>query len=300
MPNNPHWPPTEVNYEDLRSLSEAGRLLVDELDRLRAEHLARPEAFALNSPAASDSAHQELSDHIDDALGAAAVRISAAVQQADVVVSWAAGAVEKEESPAFAIYSVARSAVELCALGRWLLEPGLLPRSRVARSLTRRHIDLHNALILKDPRTLDRIERVEGQARSLEFRKVGRRGRQGFETEPPGLTELAETLFASKTPYALLSAVVHGDMWALVNLGFRAEGDGHWRTLYSEVPIFGYWFALYYTVEGLSIAALLESGYRGWDLHRASTIVRGAYEHMGAPAMSLEIGTVLQRLSQPR
>jgi hypothetical protein len=144
-----------------------------------------------------------------------------------------------EPAQTIAPWTCVRAVIESSALASWLLDPSLDARTRVQRSLAFRYEGLdqqfkflqaigNNSMASS---VLDRITRAEGVALELGFPKlVDKKGKRiGIGLPMPSSTEIIKTTLNEEGVYRILSAAIHGHLWALQQLSYRRMDEASIR-----------------------------------------------------------------------
>lgn len=132
-------------------------------------------------------------------------------------------------------WTTARSAMESCALGCWLMDSTITRTERMARSFAFRYEGLRQQQKLL--RTTGagqeaaaeavggRIQTVEANAIELGFEPL--RGKRneiiGIGQSMPSITDLTATVLSHEEEYRLFSAVAHAHFWALSSLSLQVR-----------------------------------------------------------------------------
>jgi hypothetical protein len=194
-----------------------------------------------------------------------------------------------EPLEAWAPWSCVRALLEACALGRWLFDPTIDWTTRVGRSLTLRLEGLNQqkrfglAAGQSTSHAEDRILTVTGQAAKLGIEAVrNRRGRLvGFGSPMPSMTRLVSDELGEEAMYRLLSAVAHGHLWAITELGLKllpAEEappvEPSLRVLQKTPMLSGFLYLSRRSAHALARLLQHQVAYYGWRISGLKTLVQ--------------------------
>lgn len=141
-----------------------------------------------------------------------------------------------EPIESLAAWTCVRSMLESCALAAWMVDPDIDHTERVARQFAHRYQGLEQQIKFGRAASLDaaeldaiekRIDDVESSAMKLSYPEItnSQNKRIGIGRRMPGATQIINLMLNEEKTYRLLSAVAHGHMWALINLGYRPTDD---------------------------------------------------------------------------
>ncbi len=213
-----------------------------------------------------------LLDHAD-------MRAAAALDQIDTLLAFAAvGLSPPEPAPTYAPFTVARSVVEALAEAAWLIEP-TERRTRYARGLSLARRETKSAQAINgDLKAAERV--IQQDAARLSFHLVRKDFAAGYAEPIAGRGNMIGTLIPEGgRTYSLLSAISHGETWALVAVGYvehtrDASGD---RIVMNKVPTAGgFHFAIHAAYEGLGRFACKNAAYRDEDMSAIIAILSAA------------------------
>jgi hypothetical protein len=162
-------------------------------------------------------------DPVSAALDAAQLMVAAA----EDVIGAMLRVVEADTASIFAPQVLSRSALELLGRARWLADPEIETRRRIARYMTERIYSVAELRKIHPSRKehSDRIQRmILEEAERQGFRKLSVKGRPPAIGEPrPSQTEAIASLMldsatanAGTTLMRYYSAVTHGTLWGLL------------------------------------------------------------------------------------
>jgi hypothetical protein len=205
--------------DQLRGALEA---LLQETSRIVCENGITPKG---GSPAASD---QDAFVSLEAARG-----IPSQVAQLVEVAGDHISAFAKLIAPpieVIATWTAMRALLEAAARAKWLLEPGLDTKTRVARSVALRFVGLveqqrfvRSAQPDRVPWLRERMNEVERDANSWGLPTIKDKDgkRIGVGVRVPRATDLIEETLGESELYRLMSAVAHGHHWAILALCYR-------------------------------------------------------------------------------
>jgi hypothetical protein len=167
-----------------------------------------------------------------DAYGMAGMLVESSADHIDAFVK----TITEPMTP-IAACSCVRALLEPCAMAAWLSAPTIGALERAKRVFAIRHeaIEEHGkfANAIDPAKTASKIVRervnaIEREAIQLGIKPVRDRqgNRVGIGCPKPGATTLIADMLGEAAPFRLLSAVVHGQPWALRQMSFeRVEAD---------------------------------------------------------------------------
>ena len=186
-----------------------------------------------NVPASTSQATQERTDsqRPESIVSAWSVASLLIENSADHISLFVKSIDEPIES--LACWTSIRSMMEPCSIAAWLLDPQIDARARVSRVFALRYEGLTQqqkfARSINQPdaeiqKIGDRINDVEQAAVNLGYSTVlDRNGRRiGIGERMPGATDIIGDQLDDESTYRLLSAVAHGQHWAVRQLGFHS------------------------------------------------------------------------------
>lgn len=164
-----------------------------------------------------------------DAYGIAGLMIESSADHIDTFVRTIVGPIAS-----FPGCTCIRSMLEPCALAAWLTEPDIGAGERASRVFATRYDAIveqskwataaYPGKSLRSDTDV-RIENLERKAASLGYSPVrDQSGRRiGIGCKRPAATTLIDDMLGEKAAFRLLSAVAHGQHWALSQIGFEQE-----------------------------------------------------------------------------
>jgi hypothetical protein len=209
----------------VRGIQPAIELLLDRSSALRATCDGEPPA---GSPLALDLASATRPESI-----------ATAVSIGDLALEYAADHLSafarlmSEPIEVLACFTCIRSMLEMSAIGAWVLDPAISSHDRVQRVFAKRFEGLEQQLKFGRCSSLDarkisdienRIQHIESEALLAGYPKYRspKNGRITAVGMPmPGATDMIRDVLDDEWLYRLLSAVAHGEHWAIVQLGFE-------------------------------------------------------------------------------
>lgn len=199
------------------------------------------------SPAEVELRSADLKEHLQTAFSQPTFLIEAAVDH----LSAFARAISQ---PALSIspWVSIRSVLEVSAISRWLLERDIGPQSRAARSLQFRCEGLTQAV--KYAKATGQEEKITSVARhlaevlehasshGLEVTRDAHGSPKSLADCMPSTTVLVQRFLQKEPAYRLLSAMVHGHLWALQQLAFSPvrENQPHLLAKTLSIPSIAY------------------------------------------------------------
>ena len=246
---------------------------------LAAEVAANESWFSPDSPAAADIADGLPEEVVLELLASVNLKIAAAIEHNDTLLSFANKAVSSEPSPYFAPFSIGRSAVESTTLACWLLETDITPSVRAGRQLSVEWQEILNQEKLGGNDLGEAKKETERIASSLGLTKIGKGPSTGFGQGFPTRTKLAESVLRPEA-YRILSGASHGDTWATAVIGYAPTGQGSGQgQLAEKSQLVGvYMLPMLWSLQALTRCFWLDSTYRGRDMSRIESKLEEAYE----------------------
>jgi hypothetical protein len=140
----------------------------------------------------------------------------------------------------------------------------------------------------------DHINDVENVATGLGFARLrNRKGeRNGIGQQMPSATDMIKRMLDEEKAYRLLSAVAHGHVWAIQQLGFT-QGDVNLTNGISTTALTkhsgtveGYGFLVTRVMKSLGLPLWNQCLYYGWDMDRLNALLESVYDQLdGSPAI---------------
>ncbi|MEO6061750.1 MAG: hypothetical protein ABIQ99_07425 [Thermoflexales bacterium] len=148
----------------------------------------------------------------------------------------------------FASCTSVRSMLEPCAFAAWLVDPSIGAVDRAKRGFAMRYAAIDEES--KWAKTIgqeyqvgrtygDRLDAIERDALDLGFDPIvkKREKRIGIGCRKPSATDTIGVMLNEKSMYVLLSAVAHGQIWAMREMGFAPVDTGGKTRLIGTVPV---------------------------------------------------------------
>ena len=194
----------------------------------------------------------------------------------------------KEPLMVFSPWVLARAILEEASMVHWLLDRKMTSKERWARSLNFRLEGLKvQKRIASSDNFFENPHQIESRVADLSV-LAGRLGipRRGERRNPnrfgnaghPGLLDRIKKTLGEDTAYRILSAMTHGDNWALISMGFAKDEEGRYG------PDLNYYGAVYVISKVIEWFARVhwEYGYcYNLDLERLSIMLEEEYEKAG-------------------
>jgi hypothetical protein len=190
-------------------------------------------------------------------------------------------------------WTCARSLLEACALGAWLLDPNIDVTQRVGRGIALRLEGLQQQLKYAKvvgkgvDHAASRIKSVVEEGKLIGLHPVfdNRRRLIAVGQPMPSVTDLMRDHLNEEATYRLLSAVAHGHHWATTQIGFKLLPKDPSRTdppglrALVKAPMNPGMVYLGRT-SALAIIEYLrrQAGYCGWDWPKLSIILNGVVD----------------------
>lgn len=138
-----------------------------------------------------------------------------------------------EPAEVIACCTCVRSMLESCSMSAWLLDPTINASERIKRLFAYRYSSMTQALkfLVSQNQPADkidyqkqRIDLVEQEAISLGYAPVlsGKNVRIGIGQLMPGATAMIDDVLKQGGHYRVLSAVAHGQHWAITQIGYTS------------------------------------------------------------------------------
>lgn len=153
-----------------------------------------------------------------------------------------------ESSGSFPACTSVRSMLEPCALATWIATPSIGAHERAKRVYALRYDAIEegkkfakavNPGAGPDLKSPERVETLERDAMRLGYQRVvDKHGKRiGIGCKKPEATKLVADMLGEEAKYRLLSAVAHGQHWALRHLGFEPTKSVGERLRFGGVPV---------------------------------------------------------------
>jgi hypothetical protein len=243
---------------------------------------------APNSQAALELANFSRPESIATAFSQAAMLFEAATDYSMALIKTLT-----EPAVAVAPWSCARCILETSALAAWLWDTKIAAIQRAQRSLAlvyegleqkRKFATIANSDI--DPnKVLQQIDEFEKVAQGLGFPAIidKKNKRSGIARPMPSDTEIVKLMLDKESNYRLLSAMLHGHIWALQSLGFITVKEN--QNIFESVR--GAYFEKHLTylsirylcteaVTSLSVPILMKFKLFGWDAKTMGSLIAKA------------------------
>jgi hypothetical protein len=191
--------------------------------------------------------------------------------------------------------------LESASIAAWLCEPTIDAMTRVGRAFAHRYEGLEQevrlAKALHRPaaevsKLEDHINDVENVAAGLGFPRLrNRKGeRFGIGQVMPSATEMIRRILDEEVAYRLLSAVAHGHVWAIQQLGFRQAASAvpslHGVTLTAfekhSGTLEGCCFLATRVAKSFALPLWNQCRYFGWDSSRLSALLASVHDEVQA------------------
>ncbi len=183
-----------------------------------------------------------------------------------------------------------RGSLEAAALSCWLLSRDIDSEERIARSFALRYEGLSQQLKLANARQetalaieiSDGIKRIESVALVHGYKAlVNKNGEHyGLAKRMPSITECIESILDREGEYRILSAVAHGHVWALTQLGFRTPDPSVPTSLEKSMSNESAAWLLACAADTLAKPVWTHASLFGSDLRRLSDILESTYTQM--------------------
>ena len=271
------------DLSDLRNLSVGLRAVLVHYDEVQAAEVAAGAPwYSSDSPAAADVSAGAPEDVVLELLASVNLKVAAALEHSETLLSFASKAVANQPSPYFAPFSIGRSAVESATLACWLLETGITPTERAGRQLSVEWQEILNQEKLGGNDLAGAKLETEQTALSLELAKVGKGASAGFGQGFPNRTNLAERVLRPEA-YRILSGASHGDTWATVVIGYAPTGlDSAQGQVAKKSQLVGvYMLPMLWSLQALARCYWLDSTYRGRDVLKLEDKLDDSYDLAG-------------------
>ena len=188
-------------------------------------------------------------------------------------------------------WTCVRGGLEAAAIGCWLLSESIDAQVRIGRSFAYRHEGLSQQVKLAaatgdEParrRSLCRIEEVEAEAAALGYELIRNKSgrRDGIGQRMPTITKLVGDTLGEEKLYRILSAMAHGHIWALTQLGFQAPDADEPTLLKKTMNSDAAAVLLMTAVDVLAKPMWAEARLFGYDLQRLKVLLDRGYREMG-------------------
>ena len=196
--------------------------------------------------------------------------------------------INKETLMVFSPWVLARAILEEASIVLWLLDGTITCKERWARSLNTRLEGLKvQKRIASSDTSFENPHQIENRIADLSVLAgrlgISRRGdkrnpnRFGNAGHPRILDKINKTL-REETAYRILSAMTHGDNWALISMGFARDAEGRYGP---DLDYTGAVYLISKTIEWFASVHWQYGHHYGFDLKELSTILEEEYDKAG-------------------
>lgn len=200
-----------------------------------------------------------------------------------------------------ACWTSVRSMLESAAIAAWLLDPRIDAQTRVGRAFAHRYEGLEQQVkfgkaISLSPAELQKLENhiddVERVALGLGFAPLkDQKGKRiGIAEQMPAATEIIKLVLDEERAFRLLSAMAHGHVWAIQQLGFKPATIQPAQTMMRGVEttafekhsgnILGYAFLALRATKSLALPLWNQCLYFGWPKAPLVALLESVYDQM--------------------
>lgn len=177
-------------------------------------------------------------------------------------------------------FGCVRAAMEVAARSCWILDPSIDYKCRLARSfaLRRKGLDEYSKLIRENSQSAD--ERL--QERYEYFKKKTIEYKLPKESLPSA-TELICNIFGERSYYRIGSAVTHGQIWALTEVGFiqrNHNSENGFMYLHEAVKPNLLMYLIVLALESLGRPAWALASYIGMDRMTIANVFDKTYDEL--------------------
>ena len=192
--------------------------------------------------------------------------------------------------------------LESSAIAAWLFDPRIDARTRVGRAYAYRYEGMEQqekfgrAIGLPAPemkKIKDLAGSLENDAAALGITAVtDRKGKRiGIGEKMPAATEIIKLMLDEECAYRLLSAMAHGHVRAIQQVGFRttagpmvtsSQGVQVTAMEKSSGSVQGYAFLVLRAAKSLALPLWNRTLYLGWDKGRLAAILESVYDEFSA------------------
>jgi hypothetical protein len=197
----------------------------------------------------------------------------------------------REPVPTIAPWTCVRGGLEAAAICCWVLSDSIAARERIGRNFAYRHEGLSQQLKLagatgdesSGEKILRRLEDVEAKATALGYPPIANKSgrRDGIGQRMPTITKLVGDTLGEEKLYRILSAMAHGHVWALMQLGFQAPEAGKPTLLKKTMNSDAAAVLLMTAADVLAKPLWAEARLFGYDLQRLKALLDRGYREMG-------------------
>jgi hypothetical protein len=177
-------------------------------------------------------------------------------------------------------WTCTRAALESAALASWLMQTGIDVNERVKRSFTFRYEGLRQQLkVVRAANQADKVTTVENRIHKVENDAM-QLGHPQI-TNYHGITSIIASTFDEEITYRLMSAVAHGHLWAIHQVGFKLE-DGENLILHKHLEPLMAAFLCIKIANFLAKPVWLKCQLFGWDSDRLRSILASTFTDLGS------------------
>lgn len=194
----------------------------------------------------------------------------------------------KEPLMVFSPWVLARAILEEASIVLWLLDGKISCKERWSRSLNTRLAGLKvqkriasSDTSFENPHQIaSRIADLSVLAGRLGISRRGERNnpnRFGNKGRPP-LTDRIRKTLGEETAYRILSAMTHGDNWALISMGFARDAEGRYGP---DLNYVGAVYVISKAIDWFARAHWQYGHHYGFDLEELNTTLEEEYDKAG-------------------
>ena len=194
----------------------------------------------------------------------------------------------REPLMVYSHWTLARVIQEQASIVLWLLNPHISCQERWARSLNirleglkaQRRVANSNQDFTDNKAIESRLAHLSSWAGTLGISTKGAKNKPnhfGSTGHPRVLDRIKKTL-QDETAYRILSAMAHGENWALIRLGFAKDGDDRYGP---ELSFESVAYLISKTIEWFAKAHWTFGSYYGFDLEVLVATLEEEYEKAG-------------------
>jgi hypothetical protein len=194
-----------------------------------------------------------------------------------------------------ACWTCVRSMLESASIAAWLFDPAIDAQTRVGRSFAHRYEGMVQQVKFSKSlnRPADEVKKLEDQINEVENVAAGlgfprlrnsKNERIGIGQHMPSATDIIKLMLEEERAYRLLSAVAHGHVWAIQQLGFR-KGDTNVTDGVSLISLSkhsgtveGFGYLAIRAAKALGLPIWNQCRYFGWDEARFTNLLESVYD----------------------
>lgn len=197
----------------------------------------------------------------------------------------------KNPGEAYAPWTLMRVVLESSAKACFILDPSILARTRIERSISLRRQEMQEQAKFCRTARMDheleeaklRIKEIDKNARVLQLKaKQNKKGEVlCYGQVMPNISAMISNIFNDEESYRLFSAMLHCQIWAMISLGSKRINNTDARLLEKHMEPLSAVFLLLKATKCISMAVWYLSKQYSYNLDALRIIYNGTYDAFG-------------------